>query len=820
MFQNSSKALAVTATSTSNGISLVLPAWNEAESIERAVSEAEAALAIVSDCFEIIVVDDGSSDETAVRVTAMAATRPSVRLIRHEANRGYGAALRSGFEAANFELVAFTDADCQFNLTELDRFVLLSRDYEIVCGYRIDRKDSPLRCLYSRVYNQLVRLLLDTGVRDVDCALKMFRRETLNECDITENGFLVNAEIISQARRQGRSIVEVGVSHRPREAGASTVSIAHIPVVLASLVRHWWNKVQFSAADGQSAVEAKLSPEKAANDRRFRFAEFILILVAAILLLSNLNYPLIDRDETRYGEIPREMIESGDWTLPTLNFRPYYDKPVLLYWLCATSYSIFGVSPGAARIIPAICGLATLLATVWFGNRVLGRRAGFFAGLALFLSVGFLGGSRILLLDGLLTCFTTISFVAAYEAVKSDKLNWKWWTITALAAGLGFLCKGPISVVLLAPPLVMHCWLTKNPARLLVRHWAYLFAIVVLVNAPWFYAVSQRDPAFISEFFYRHNLQRFAGAFHAEPFWYFVPILLVAGHPWTFMAIPYASFLWSKKEPIRKLRSRSLSFPVLWSAWCFAFFSMSSCKLPTYILPAAPAFALMIGHYLDRAVFASIGGFGADFSRRWSPWLASMATCLAGIGFTIFMLMSGLESWTAGAAISGLWILLAAGAALSMRRWPTPAFQWSVCVSVTLILSAVVLHRNIPRFALAETVFGSGSPVALDVRGTIPMATIGHEWSSVPFDLDRNDVQHFEANCMSDLIEYAGQHEQAILVLKTDQQVEYLRKSLPPGKHLIKVADRGPAKVVLAVMKAPGEALIGAKPVADVKNIR
>ena len=222
-------------THTPVAISLVLPAFNERDAITRAIEEADTALRQVASEYEIIVVDDGSTDDTARIVQQIANRNTAVRLIRHEPNQGYGAALRSGFAAAEKELVVFTDADCQFDLTELDRFVLLADRYDVVCGYRIDRKDTPLRCLYSRVYNQLVRVLLNTGVRDVDCALKMFRRDIVQRLTISGNGFLVNSELLTQARQRGHSVVEVGVSHRPRTEGESTVSVHHIPKVLSSL---------------------------------------------------------------------------------------------------------------------------------------------------------------------------------------------------------------------------------------------------------------------------------------------------------------------------------------------------------------------------------------------------------------------------------------------------------------------------------------------------------------------------------------------------------------------------------------------------------
>ncbi len=249
---------------TSRSMSLILPAYNEADVIATAIAEADDALRAITERYEIIVVDDGSTDQTAAIVEDAVASNSKVRLVRHHPNRGYGAAIRSGFAAAENELVVFTDADCQFDLTELDRFVLLSNRYDIVCGYRIDRKDTPLRCLYSKVYNLMVRTMLGTGVRDVDCALKMFHRGVVKQLHIAGSGFLVNSEILVQARQLGASVVEVGVSHRPRTLGESTVSFRHIPRVLSSLARYWWNEVQFPT-NPTSVCECEHAPPRLAS---------------------------------------------------------------------------------------------------------------------------------------------------------------------------------------------------------------------------------------------------------------------------------------------------------------------------------------------------------------------------------------------------------------------------------------------------------------------------------------------------------------------------------------------------------------------------
>jgi dolichol-phosphate mannosyltransferase len=226
-------------------LSLVLPAYNEAAVIRQAVTEAEAALAERFAQFEILVVDDGSADATAAIVEEMLPTSPHVRLLRHGVNRGYGAALRTGFEAARFPLVAFTDADCQFDLTELGTLAALAEEYPIVAGYRVDRKDPWKRRFFSWGYNRMARALLGTRVRDVDCALKVFRRSVLAKLLPESRGFFVNTEMMTRARQQRLPLIEVPVTHRPRASGESKVSLREIPRTAARLLRFWWSNVAF-----------------------------------------------------------------------------------------------------------------------------------------------------------------------------------------------------------------------------------------------------------------------------------------------------------------------------------------------------------------------------------------------------------------------------------------------------------------------------------------------------------------------------------------------------------------------------------------------
>ena len=228
---------------SAQGLTLVIPAYNEAAVIGRAVEEAEAALGQLFTRFEILVIDDGSTDDTVAEVESAQAACLHTRLIKHKANWGYGAALRTGFEASRFDRVAFTDADCQFDLLDLGRMLPLADLFPVVVGFRADRKDPWRRRFLSRGYNLLARTLLGTGVRDCDCALKVFRREVLADLLPESRGFFVNTEMLTRARQFGHAVVEVPVAHRERAGGVSKVSLREVPRTFHTLLGFWWREV-------------------------------------------------------------------------------------------------------------------------------------------------------------------------------------------------------------------------------------------------------------------------------------------------------------------------------------------------------------------------------------------------------------------------------------------------------------------------------------------------------------------------------------------------------------------------------------------------
>jgi glycosyltransferase involved in cell wall biosynthesis len=223
-------------------LSYFFPAHNEEANLEGLVEEALATLPTIAEVFEIIAVNDGSKDRTREIADRLAAAHPDVvRVVHHDVNRGYGGALRSGFEASRYELLAFTDGDRQFRVADLGRLTArLAQDDrpDVVVGYRIKRADPAIRIVYARTYKLANRIFFGLRARDVDCACKLFRRESLGGVRVESGGAFFSAELLVKILKADRTIAEVGVPHYARTAGSPTGAK---PSVIWRAVKDFWS---------------------------------------------------------------------------------------------------------------------------------------------------------------------------------------------------------------------------------------------------------------------------------------------------------------------------------------------------------------------------------------------------------------------------------------------------------------------------------------------------------------------------------------------------------------------------------------------------
>jgi len=220
------------------GVSLILPCHNEAENIQAVIEEAKEVFGEIAQLYEIIIVDDGSSDLTPELVRNLIRTDPRLRLIQHQSNLGYGRALRTGFENAHFPWIFFTDGDGQFRIAELKKFIPYLEKSKMVVGYRASRADPVHRRIYGRIFSWLINFLFGLKIKDVNCAFKILAKEIIEGEKLISPGALINAELFILAKRKGIEPIQLAVSHFPRKAGSQSGGSPQV------IVRAFWELLQ------------------------------------------------------------------------------------------------------------------------------------------------------------------------------------------------------------------------------------------------------------------------------------------------------------------------------------------------------------------------------------------------------------------------------------------------------------------------------------------------------------------------------------------------------------------------------------------------
>jgi hypothetical protein len=247
-------------------LSMCLPCYNEQDVIEDVLLGALAVLPEFVDEFEIVVVDDGSADDTSLIVERLAERDDRIRLVRHAANRGYGAAVATALRAARGEWICFTDGDGQFSFLDLPQLLCNAQHADVVIGYRRRRADNGVRRFNSNSWKWLIRCLMGLRVKDLDCAFKLFPRWVVDELQFNSEGACISAEILTQCIRGGISICEVPVNHFPRAAGKATganlgvvvKAFKELPIVWQYRRMSPWDLQRRPAATADSAGDVRL----------------------------------------------------------------------------------------------------------------------------------------------------------------------------------------------------------------------------------------------------------------------------------------------------------------------------------------------------------------------------------------------------------------------------------------------------------------------------------------------------------------------------------------------------------------------------------
>lgn len=405
---------------------------------------------------------------------------------------------------------------------------------------------------------------------------------------------------------------------------------------------------------------------------------------------------LVNPDESRYAEIPREMVASGDYVLPRLNGVVYFEKPPLLYWTLAGFMKVFGPDELAMRAGPALFALAGILLTYAAARRIHGRLAGLAAAIVLGTSLLYFALARILILDmavSVLISSTLFCFILGMREPPGARRRWLFYGLYASAA-LATLAKGLIGF--LVTGAIMFLWLLLfNQWRRLRPFYLPTGALLFLaIAAPWHVLAALRNDQWARFYFIHEHWERFtttAGHDRYQPWWYFIPVVLGGLFPWM-------GFLWPALRDslaggwARRRENADVWFFVLWAAFIFLFFSKSQSKLIPYILPVFPALAVLIGAWLARVISED-----ARPRLRTGLWIYSAASGVLGLGVAYAVLRPGLirhaaqmEALRADGLYSAFALIAGAVAVHWLwRRKNALATVMAMAASVTVLLLAL-----------------------------------------------------------------------------------------------------------------------------------
>ncbi len=335
---------------------------------------------------------------------------------------------------------------------------------------------------------------------------------------------------------------------------------------------------------------------------RLGWLPWILIAVAWFATIS--VRPLLDPDEGRYAEIPREMLVSGDWLTPRFDDLKYLEKPPLQYWATAATYEVAGVKPWSSRLWGVGLAFACLPLVYAWTRRLYGAAAGLGALVALAVSPYYVVVGHLNLLDQAFTFWLTAAVLAfAYAQLRAGPVERRWMLAAWACAALAVLSKGIVVGVLAGGALTAYTLLERD-----ARPWRRLhvlpgLALFLLIAAPWFVLVSLRNPSFPGFFFVHEHFARFLTTVHqrVEPWWFFLPLLLLAVLPWLPATLRSTRAHVSEVPPVLPAASaaqfKPLKFLLVFCAVTLVFFSASGSKLAPYILPMVPLLAVLTAVY-------------------------------------------------------------------------------------------------------------------------------------------------------------------------------------------------------------------------------
>ncbi|MFA7060693.1 MAG: glycosyltransferase family 39 protein, partial [Pedobacter sp.] len=474
---------------------------------------------------------------------------------------------------------------------------------------------------------------------------------------------------------------------------------------------------------------------------------------AFFLLLGRVG--LIEPDEGRYAEIPREMLERHDFITPTLNYVAYFEKPPLHYWLTALSFKLFGLSEFAARFAGTMAGLLTVLLVYYTARKLWGRREAILSALVLATSTGFLVQSRINLTDMTLTFCLSAALCCFMIAAENKQHKGYYYHLFYLASGLSILAKGLIGLVFPIGIIFSYMFFSRRWQLLREMYLPSGILLLLSITAPWFVLVAKHNQDFVGFFFIHEHFERFFTTVHGryQPFWFFAPILLLTMLPWSFYVL--RALTHGLRSQLRQDGDPRF-FLALWVLFIFVFFSASNSKLIPYILPTFPPLAMLIGVMFagflednetkapvaaESRILAALVIVAATGVAGYS-WLPKLAPMLIQNGLLkpagSLVTKPPIMTPTGGAVLCFIFMTMGVTALWSIRRKNILALFIGLCFS-SYLLEVVGQHFVLERIAYKKSSRELGLLARELVMNGSVLASFGYE-QSLPFYTQRRVV--------------------------------------------------------------------------------
>lgn len=652
----------------------------------------------------------------------------------------------------------------------------------------------PVSSRSKRVWLWMVavvtRLLLRTRKNEYVAGISLFRGNQIRHFLDQLPGRSPNEDVIrllALTRQQGQHACEQITFSRGKpmtlENGILMPAMPELPKSklirrsIARLLRFWFTELMFPV--DQCQVSAP-KPKKKKNEIGL---VGLLVVLAIGLLFSGIGFPLLEPDEARNAQLALNIHSTGNWSDLVLRGEHYYDKPPLQLWAIAASHQVFGPSPWSTRFPVAFASFLTVMLTYFVGRRLVGFRAAWTGALCLLLTIGFLLISRYVTMDASLTTAVTATVLFGLLSIRGLGgrmiFSQRYAVCTSIAVGVGVMLKGPLIVVLCLPPLLLATWFCRpdvddgrkrsRRSSIKVRLLCYVLP-ALLVAAPWYVWSSITQPEFLHHFVWKHNVVRFVDGFnHQQPFYFYVLGIFVFMFPVSYLFPSLIKFLVSRNQKHQRFRSREVGVIALVVIWMFVFFSMSTSKLATYIVPTFPLICLMLGVFIEQRItlrFDDSKTFLKQLVFR-APWeLPAWTAVLAGVAIVAFevSLMQTMP-YVIISCVLGILVWFGRGYLIPRRERRANWIAFACMAGILAVLGAQVVfpaiaQKRSDQQAVQDMLAEMREATTADVK----VVFVGRDPFAASMTLDTSQVVSFREDEIDAAARFVEQQNQAIMV--------------------------------------------------------